>query len=128
MKRILALSVCLFLALFFACEGEEEKKGGIFSFEMGGEAQVQVWDLSVNQIAGLEKYYITVETGGGSGNAVISAEKVSEGISTQLGNFRVFKDAPILLSPLGPEIQFSQSAGGFNLAPVSYTHLTLPTN
>jgi len=113
MKKILITGFLVFMALCFSCEEESNSSGGIFST---GEISTEpaTWNLLLNPILGLEKYYVKVEISGGSGTAVVSARLVSGGNETLLGNFTVYDGLDIWLSDLGPVIKFS-NAGGFNL-------------
>jgi len=115
MKRTLIGLLMLSLILGFSCEEKGAGgSGGIFSSAAGGSTETQTWNLLLNPILGLEKYYVKVEIGGGSGSAVISARLVSGGAETALGNFTVYDGLDLSLAESGPVIRFSNS-GGFNL-------------
>jgi len=110
MKKILGLGLVWGLIFIFACEEgkKAEEAGGIFSFG-GGTATPEVWDLMLNQMGGLEEYYIKVISSGS-----VSVEKKAGSGREFLSYFSVYSGAEIPLTPEGPIIKFAPKEG-FNL-------------
>jgi len=111
-KRWLVLLIPLMLAM--SCDETASSDGGIFSSGAGSDLDAQNWTMMLQPILGLEKYYLQVEITGGSGSAVISAQRQTNGVVTELGNFTVYDGLDLSLSAQGPVIRFSNN-GGFNL-------------
>jgi len=102
--------------LIFACACESEKAaGGLFSTDMGGGYTPASWNMLLQSMPEMEKYYLEVGTTGGSGVAVISATRKIGSSQTSLGSFTVGA-ASIPLTANGPSVQFSDSGGTFSLA------------
>jgi len=108
MKRILGLGLVLGVIFIFACDEGKQAEGGIFSFG-GGTATPEVWDLVLNQMPGLEEYYIKVISSGS-----VSVEKKAGSSKEFLSYFSVYSGAEIPLTSEGPIIRFGPGEG-FNL-------------
>ena len=132
MKKIALAGLMAAMILAAACGKKSTSSGGgIFGnmSSFGGEMQAYNWNMTLTGMGGLEKYFITVSTGGGSGEAVITARKVAGGVETSIpGAFAVFSDVSFALTPSGPTIQFNSTAGMFNMTQGDEWVLMLDSN
>jgi len=132
MKKIALAGLMAAMILAAACGKKSTSSGGgIFGnmSSFGGEMQAYNWNMTLTGVGGLEKYFITVKTGGGSGDAVITARKAAGGVETAVpGAFAVFSDVPFALTSAGPTIQFGSTAGMFNMVTGDEWVLMLDSN
>lgn len=132
MKKLALAGFMVVFALAASCDqSKEDSSGGIFGNmnSFTGEMLPYNWNFMLTSVAGLEKYYVSVATGGGSGVAVVTARKVTAGVETKVpGAFAVFADVPFALTPSGPTIQFNSTAGLFNMVEGDEWVLVLDSN
>jgi hypothetical protein len=132
MKKVALAGLLVAMTLAVSCsKSPGSSGGGIFGnmTSFGGDMVAYNWNMTLTSMGGLEKYYITVQTGGGSGEAVITASKVAGGVETAIpGAFQVFSDVPFALTTSGPTISFGSTAGLFNMTAGDKWVLMLDSN